>query len=405
MVTGDNLMEKRKYPGALKIKLSGSYHDLKTPEKAVEAGTFQFESGDDWVESPPGSANPVRIGRPEPADFVIKRLLSQALGFLPALERPEREVETEIPVNLLVDMRLTAADSAGEQGDIHTAVEYASELLRRQFGYSLKICDRSYFASEAVPLTGTKLVFRTLVETEPTGNDTMTLAVFKPDSAEQFYLTDRTLHVGLSDMSRQILMIADLEAPNRATREWKAFLNGQLLLHEIGHLLGAVHVSDINSVMTPRATWVSPGQFDSLNADIIRAGRAAGVPSMRVAEYVGFIAEAIKSNGYNLCDYPQVFFSHINLNREQFQDRSFGDDGVGKAIPYAERGYRRYLMRDYETARNLFYMALACDSTQGAVHYYLSEVTSGKLAELHLRKSSEVGFYRAIHEIAIGDRD
>ncbi|UCD94206.1 MAG: hypothetical protein JSU69_10645 [Candidatus Zixiibacteriota bacterium] len=84
---------------------------------------------------------------------------------------------------------------------------------------------------------------------------------------------------------------------------------------------------------------------------------------------------------------------------------SFGDEGVGKAIAFAEQGYRQYLLKDHQTARDLFYMALACDSAQGAVHQYLSRVTSGKLAELHLRKSSELGFYRAIHEIATGDND
>jgi hypothetical protein len=402
-IKGEKSDSRKSYPGVLKIKLSVDLCDLGSPGDASAAKTVRAKSRDIRVDTPLGEIIGGDEDRPEPPDFVIKRLLSQALDFLPAYERQRHKTETEIPVHLLIDEQIALSDSVGGMTELYAALEYASELLQRQFGFSLKVCGQRYFLTEPVPLSGTGLIFKTLLKSESARSDTMTLAVFKPDSAEQFYLSDKTLQVGLSDLGRQIVLVAELPAPNQMTCEWKPFLNGQLLLHEIGHLLGAVHVSDINSVMNPRTTWVSSGRFDSLNADIIRAGRAAGLRSMRVTEYLRFVAETIKGSRYKLSDYPLTFFSYINLNPGGFQEENYGGEGVGKAIPFAVDGYRHYLLRNHETARTMFYKALVCDSTQGAIHYYLSRVTSGKLAVLHLRKSSEMGFYRAIHEVAARD--
>ncbi len=185
------------------------------------------------------------------------------------------------------------------------------------------------------------------------------------------------------------------------TSEWKGFLNGQLLLHEIGHLLGAVHVSDINSIMTSRAVWVSSDLFDPLNDYVIRTTCRQGRQYQEITEYLGVVIDCINETGYKLSDYPGHFFSYINPNKEIMKSGLFDGDGIEKSIFYAVKAYGHFILKEYETARDDFYKALVCDSTQGAIHYYLSKVTSGPLSDLHLRKSAEIGYYGAVHEYII----
>lgn len=393
----DNSVElPEKYSRFLKLKLVTSFYDISLQKKTLDHRVSKGKNLNLWVESPDGGYLPKELTNPEPPDFVIKRILSEALSFLPVYERPGVGGKGDIPVSIVLDKRILSGGGDYETSDIHTVLEYASRSLRRQFGFGLKVCAREYLTARGIPFSGMNALFKSLLNTRPVRNDTMTIAAFRPEMPEQFYESGRKVRIGLSDLGKQVLLIAEISPPNKMTSEWKAFLTGQLLLHEIGHLLGAIHVSDLNSIMAPKTTWVSSDQFDPLNKLIIEDGRKIGLQSRRITEYLQFVTDAVRKTNYRLADYPAMYFSYINLNRKQFQDNSPAGSDFARSIPYAAEGYRLYLLKNYSLAKDFFYKALACDSTQGALHYYLSRVTSGELSKLHLKKSAETGFYRAI---------
>jgi hypothetical protein len=389
------------YDGLLKMRLVLSFHDLKNSGEVLFQGKFGAKSLYEWAVQPGDFIIPGDSTLPEPPDFVVKRLLSKALAFLPSYRRDRTDSGESLPVYLILDEGLDADTSRLENRSVSQAVEYASRALYRQFGFGLHICGWKNFNANKLSFSGLESYFRSFQKDEPSRGDTITLAVFVPSDPAKFYTAGKAVQIGLSDMRTQTLLIAELVPPNPMTSEWKAFLNGQLLLHEIGHLLGAVHVSDVNSIMNARTAWVSPYQFDTLNSYIVGICRKKAVRQMRVAGYLNLIAEGITNTGYRLADYPAIFFSFINLNKDRLNGVSFGPDRFNKAVKYACQGYGQYLRGNFAAAARSFYKALVCDSTQAAVQYYISKVTNGRIAAYHRRLSAQEGFYRAISESGI----
>jgi len=391
----ENKKKDKIYNGFLKIRMKVRFFDLMTSKVQIMERKADGKARDEWVEDGQGGFFAEELSNPESPDFVIKRMLSKLFDFLPSYPRKTDGMKSEIPLYLVVDKNLL--DSSGNlSDDLMTGIDYASHGLRRQFGFGLKLTGLEPVNADGVAFADLKKLYRSFLKGQPDRNDTITVAVIKTTDPEKFYIAGIPTRIGLSDMGKRMLMVADLSEPNGETSEWKAFLNGQLLLHETGHLLGAIHVSDIRSIMNPQTAWVSPYRFDRFNSSIITRLKAWQNPPGRVSDYLDTVVVCLEDTEYKLADYPATFFSYVNLNRRRLGSNSFGSSGVGKSILYALEGYQQYLLKDRNGARDVFYMALASESTQGAIHYYLSQVTDGKLSELHLRESAKIGYYMAI---------
>jgi len=392
--------EKVNYSGLLRIGAAISFNDLRHGAAPIsDERKFSASSEKKWVRSPDGGYYPPELTIPEPPDFVVKRLLSEALAFLPKKESRNLNLKTDIPVYLLVDKHITAEVGDVTDSDVYTALKYASRSLQRQFGFGLKPVGYADLATEMISFDGFQRLFDRIRKNEPQRPDTLTIAVFEPLNPERFYARKSPSRIGLSDLGRQFSLLARLRVPESATIDWTAYINGQLMLHEIGHLLGAVHVSDLKSIMNPVTTWVSSDRFDHLNLYIIKRGRRVNPARQSLVDYLNLVVAGIENSEYALVDYPPLFFSYVNLNRYKLKDSNYGGGDAGRTIPYAVSAFRMYLLKNYHTARDNFYKALACDPGQASIHYYLSKTTTGKLSELHLKKAAEMGYYIAIHEL------
>jgi hypothetical protein len=233
----------------------------------------------------------------------------------------------------------------------------------------------------------------------PKRKDTVTIGIFEPDEPIQFYQVGFAEQIGLSDLASRNILIASLSPPNREIMEWKAFQNGHSILHEAGHMLGAMHVSDLNSIMNTHTTWVGATEFDRLNSLVIESYLKNGKSKNSVTSYLEFLVEAIEQTGYKQSDFPAFFDGYMEINKLTAEDLKFSADGFGESINYAIDGYRELLDKNSDSAKSCFYRALVYDSTQGATHYYMSKATSGSISELHLKKAAELGFYKAIFEL------
>jgi hypothetical protein len=125
------------------------------------------------------------------------------------------------------------------------------------------------------------------------------------------------------------------------------------------------------------------------------SGHFISIPS-----YLKGVVKAIEDSKYKLSDFPELFFSYNNFSKRDLASR-LGNLGFAGSIRYASDGYSQLLLKHKSRARELFYMALAGDPDQAAVHYYLSKVTDGDLARYHLARAAEIGYYKAVREYAI----
>jgi len=398
--------KKGNYTGLLSAKLALSFFDLKEDNRPIlENHKVSGKSRTKWVRLPDGEYMSSDRTIPEPPDFVIKRLLSRALDFLPSYKPRHLNLKGDIPVYVLLDKHITATWQEFEKSDVYLSLLYTSRSLQRQFGFGLKISGYDEMTVGGITFDDIQRLFDRQLKPVSRRPDTLTVAIFDPINPERFYSRVAPSRIGLSDLGRQVSLMARLLPPDNETSDWGALINGQLILHEIGHLFGAVHVSDLKSIMNPYTTWVSSDRFDPLNFGIVKQCRRGNLPVKSVAAYLTLVADRIDQSGYGLADYPPFFFSYVNLNQYKLRDSDYGGTDVGRAIPYAAIGYRMYLLKDYAAARDFFYKALACAPTQAAIHYYLSKTTSGKLSEVHLNKSAAMGFYRALHDIEKSHQD
>jgi hypothetical protein len=197
------------------------------------------------------------------------------------------------------------------------------------------------------------------------------------------------------------MIAADIVASIDYSDEWKDFANGQLILHEIGHLLGGIHTSDINSIMNKTSSWISPYIFDELNTSIIKAISEEGINPANINEYFDLVIGSLKDIDYNLADYPELFYKFATVNPPVIHSYYFNQTDIGRSIPFAVNGILYLKHGDKTRAAEKLYKALALASDQASLHYYLSRATDGHLSHYHLKKAAESGYYQAEFDLII----
>lgn len=398
-VTEDKANEEKKpprYPAeypALQIKLSLFYTCLTDSLGKIDSFQLSAQTADDWLVLGDSTIVSWQMTRPEPPEYTIMRLLNQGTGFLPVKQRKPLSYNDSIPFYLVVDSKILNDQRGGTDSIISEAVEYASYSLASQFNLGLYLCAKTYFTTPRVLLSDIGRLFESFLKSEFPNPDTIIVCVFRPQNLNEYFLDANNIRVGVSDIGRKTAVIAELHPPNPQLSEWSAFLNGQLILHEIGHLLGSIHVFDIGSVMTEKRSWVASNRFDSLNNYIIHKGREDKARLASLKNYAFCLKEAMESVNYKLSNYPAVFANLIHADKAELDTANFGSDNFAKSIHAAATGYEYFLEGKKDLAKENLNLALAGDSTQAAIHYYLSQLTEGKLSQYHLDKALKVGLY------------
>lgn len=325
--------------------------------------------------------------------------MSETFEFLPVYKRETYAITRDLPVYLVIDQKVREDTTGREYDMLITALEYVSNALREQVGFGIRICGVEYIGARSLTFSHIQPLFKSLILSLPQRQDTITIGIFEPDDPVRFYQKGFTDQIGLSDMVKRNILIASLSPPNNETAGWKAFMNGHSILHEIGHLLGAIHVSDLNSIMNTHTTWVGSIEFDSLNQLIINSYGKTGFEADDIAEHIEFWADCINRSGYKKSDFPVFFYDYMEANKLEIDEVDFGIGNKGRSIEYAVEGYRHLIEKQQDSAELCFYRALNYDSTQATIHYYLSKTTGRNLSELHLKKAADLGFYKAVFEL------
>ena len=392
----DEEKKSARYPAeypTLKISLSLFYADLTDSLGKIDSFHLSAQTLDDWFVLGDSTIVSWQMTRPEPPEYTIMRILSQGTEFLPAKERKPLSYNDSIPFYLVVDSRILNDRRGGTDSIISEAVEYASYSLASQFNLGLYLCAKTYFTTPKVPLSDIGRLFESFLKSEFPKPDTIIVCVFRPQNLNEYFLDANNIRVGVSDIGRKTSVIAEMHPPSPLSSEWGSFLNGQLILHEIGHLLGSIHVFDIGSAMTEKRSWVASNRFDSLNSHIVRKGREDKARLASLKNYAFSLTEAIETVNYKLSNYPAVFASLIHADKAELDSANFGTSNFAKSIHAAAKGYEYFLEGKKDMARESLNLGLAGDSAQAAIHYYLSQLTEGKLSEYHLNKALKVGLY------------
>lgn len=384
------------YPLFSKFTFSAVMRDYANPDSILYSRNIEIDRREDWLNIP-GMYDVQKS--PEPPDNMIKRAISATLDSLPAFSRKLNLPEKEISVFLVLDEAYREMGHERSQMIIEDAIEYASFAFCRQFGYGLKVQGVSYMSLPGATLESMDKNHMAVIRAVQPAMDCLIAAVYLPRDGHNFYNRGRSYHVGLSNTGKRHMITAQIPAPDSSLSEWETFINGLLILHEIGHLLGAIHVSDINSIMYQESPWLSSFTFDSLNRDIIIRVLENDYPLRKISSYLELVMSSLERTGYTKADFGQFLWEFARVNpRFEWPDNLFDSD-IRRAAAYLLEGVTDCRSGDFESARTALYKALALTPDQGAVHYWLSKTTEGELSKKYLTEAARLGFSDAVLDL------
>ncbi len=381
-----HLNDSLKWPFAdidISSNLRLTIKDAKAGGAVFESKPISVTSRDNWLQF---EGLKLDEQPKELPNFVFMRQIEELLSGLPSVERKQESASRAFDIEIYADEI---------DPDIEMALDYASHVFSRRFGFALKILNTNKVELKPTSLENTEAIFDLIRGRIKTKQGPMRLLVFQPTDPEKLFISNKTVQVGVTDVGHRLAVITALKTPGHDYDQFRAMQIGQLMVHEISHLCGAVDVADDNSIMCGYSNWVCSAEFDQLNGKIISAAALHDGRPGPITDYLSLIAENLNNGKYTLVDFPQMFFRFQNLNDRHVISRACRAGQFGRALPYAIEGFQNYVLENYESARDDFYKCLALLGENGAIDYYLSLTTSGALADFHARRSARTGYYPA----------
>ena len=165
-------------------------------------------------------------------------------------------------------------------------------------------------------------------------------------------------------------------------QDWNSIEEALTLVHEIGHIFGAIHVSDKNSIMYPSAGYMTY-EFDDVNKKIINATKANFMSKSVAERLVIYSDEMVELKNYPTVNSTPILnpiasvVIQINQRKEILNNDSekrftnllkfFPDSATTIAV----MGYLYFKKNNYADAIKSFADVLKVDPEYAEVQYYL----------------------------------
>ncbi len=367
----------------------------------VSKGTVKESADPDWID---------RLGRPvpeavrqgaqlmaEPIEYVLQRCAERVVVEMGFRARDARSADTaapSIPIEVAADLSYIAAHRNEWSQLAELTVGTAAAFYAAEFGVRVHAIDvqpaRASFGG-AVPIRD---LYEALSYQNLKRGDTVLLSLYASPSPIEHALGRDHEEIGLSETGENLIVVRDLPVPQSRDWRWSAQFTGLNFAHELGHQLGAIHVSDARSLMNHTLSWLVPDGIDELNTAIIKAKLEHRLRPTDTAAYAGFVAATIDSSGYNLADIPQFFYRMLPLK----------ENSAGPKSPFARikpvyflaaRGYGHLIHGELPAAAELFRQAVASEPEQASLHYYLAHCTGGEESRRAWQTAASLGYWQA----------
>ncbi|MFH2048373.1 MAG: hypothetical protein ABIJ12_02915 [bacterium] len=330
------------------------------------------------------------IGRAEPYEFVIQRGVEKLFEDISLPENQTAMHNKSIPIKIFSGRAMSAGKDTVEYKEI---IDFASSLFYNQFGYDLKLtCIENLDSS----VDENVLYSYQLNSGNYFFGDTIRAFIFEKFDFPEYYNSKTISEIGYSRLGNEAIRIKLFPSRVQAGFDWNSYFNALTLLHEIGHIFGAIHASDINSIMNYSYSWIGPRDYDPVNAKIMKAVMQGKVHPDDAAKYLSFVSTTLQETDYGLIDFPSFFYEFLNLGKnKKYCDKLRAAIGY---MPYllAVDGYTMLKEGNLEQAAALFRQAIRFEPNQASLHYYLSLVTQGKESIQARQNAARMGYLDAL---------
>ncbi len=204
----------------------------------------------------------------EPEGSLVQRCIRALLEEMPLCGVIRRvEVRYRLPVIAYADQAFRAQHGEAWQKVLAARLDVAAGFFRTQFQLDLQLADTRPW--ESGTFSTVEQALRSLVGKVEHARDTLVLGfVFDPKSVR---ISGAEEHAGMASFLSNVCVIREM--PALLDEEyWYLVKHSLVIVHEVAHMLGAVHVTDEESFLYPEAEHFG-FRFDSLNVTILNATR------------------------------------------------------------------------------------------------------------------------------------
>jgi len=386
-------------PGCLRLEVSfTTYKKSSGNLEVVDEGRLTEQARRRWLKYRPGDdvrrLDSLVAVTPEPHECVVRRAVERLFPSPCATSSAVVVGKNSIPTVIVVDSSFVCEFGEQWQSEVEALVFSASHLLFQEFGHTLDL--RRIAADPVVEPAGVAPAerFHDFRRRYRPAADTLIIGLYSQHQPDDFFAPHETDAIGLSVTGERLMLLRQLSQARPTENLWQAQLNSLVLVHELGHVLGAIHVSDPSSIMCHNATWLAPGQFDDFNRQVVGAALNDDFDSGNPQEYLAFVSLELNNSPYHLVDYPPVLYRAL-AETNLLADPKIAVRTVGQSHLSAAEGFGKLVEGDRQAALELLSDAVRHDPRQACLPYYLAQALDGRAAVQALRQAAGLGYWHA----------
>ena len=334
---------------------------------------------------------------PEPNEFVLERVVSKIFERLePGLDEPAGTAGEVIPVRVIFDTSYTRLTTSSYEPEAELIVRSASRITRRELGIRLH-----YVGARVSPFGNPESSVEDQIR--PQG-DTVAVYVHTQPGSRDYQTGVSGDVIGLGALGMQSLYIRQFDPSRKVGEEWRSFFTVIALVHELGHSLGAIHVSDPWSIMSHEATWIGSSRFDSFNRAVVKQVARNRSDTVDMAGYAEILARQLSETSYDLIDYPPALQAAFDKIGSVGGQKRKGQQPAYLEYSRSAQAYRDLLRGNRADAAIGFREAIKHEGGRPVLYFYLSLCTDGQEARDALLKAAAKSYWLAQRRAALFKR-